>query len=82
MGRLSEQATRVGCELRFHAGAPSVGFWDGPRIEQALMNLVSDATRYAPGNPIDVTVDARGEDVFISVEDRGTGIGPQDLARI
>lgn len=82
VSRLSEQATRVGCELRFHAGSPSVGLWDGPRIEQALMNLISNATRYAPGNPIDVTVNATGDDVFISVEDRGMGIGPQDLARI
>jgi signal transduction histidine kinase len=58
-------------------------FGDFRRLEQALVNLLSNAGKYSPdGAPIRVTVAASGEDVSWSVADRGPGIRPEDQARL
>lgn len=78
----SREALRVGCELRFHGETPTVGFWDRLRIEQALVNLISNAMKYAPGQPVDVSVTTKGRDVFIAVQDQGMGVAGPDQERI
>ncbi|GAC1565549.1 MAG: hypothetical protein NVS3B14_03620 [Ktedonobacteraceae bacterium] len=53
------------------------------QIDQVLTNLVENAVRYTPaGSPIDVSAHREGEQVEISVADRGPGIPPTDLARV
>ncbi len=78
----TEEADRVGCQLRFHEDAPSVGFWDRLRFEQALGNLMSNAMKYGPGKPVDITVQRDANNVSMTVEDRGLGIGAEDQERI
>jgi PAS domain S-box-containing protein len=80
--RWSEEADIVGCELRFHENGPSVGLWDSLRIEQALVNLLSNATKYGPGKPIDITIETTPDSLCLTVEDRGMGIGAEDAERI
>jgi two-component system, OmpR family, sensor kinase len=46
------------------------------------VNLISNATKFGPGKPIDITVDSDEHDVSITVEDRGRGIAPGDTERI
>lgn len=49
--------------------------WDTVRIEQILANLLSNAVRYAPTGPIEVTMQREGEDTLrISVRDHGPGV--------
>lgn len=53
--------------------------WDEVRIEQVLTNLVSNAIRYSPSGPIQVTVDVTDDDwVRIGVRDFGPGV-PEHL---
>jgi PAS domain S-box-containing protein len=56
---------------------------DLDRLTQALVNLLSNAIKFAPPQS-DVTVTAGLEDRFIvfTVEDRGRGIGPDDIPRL
>src|SRR5439155_15213342 len=49
---------------------------------QVLSNLLSNALKYGPGRPIDVSVQAEGEKVTFSVVDRGMGIMEEDQRRI
>jgi two-component system sensor histidine kinase KdpD len=52
-------------------------------IEQVLTNLIENAVRYTPTNsPIHVSVQTEGDQMVISVEDRGPGIPPADLERV
>jgi two-component system sensor histidine kinase KdpD len=52
-------------------------------IDQVLTNLIENAVRYTPaGSPIEVSAHSEGEEVEISVADRGPGIPPADLARV
>jgi signal transduction histidine kinase len=58
-------------------------YGDRRRLEQALLNLLSNAHKFSPtGAPIGLTMAADGDDVVWSVEDRGPGIVPEDRARL
>ena len=50
-------------------------FADRDRIEQVLNNLISNAIRYSPeGGQIEIAVDSKGENVQITIADRGVGV--------
>lgn len=55
---------------------------DETRIEQVLMNLVSNALKYAPTGEIKITGSVRPEQVIVCVSDQGPGIDPKDLPHI
>lgn len=52
-------------------------------IKQAIENIVSNAIKYTPPTgSISVTLDADDHDVYISVQDTGYGIPPEELSEI
>src|SRR5256886_14313594 len=53
------------------------------QMDQVLTNLIENAVRYTPTeSPIEITAHLEGEQMVISVADRGPGIPPVDLERI
>ncbi|AKJ00757.1 signal transduction histidine kinase [Archangium gephyra] len=77
-----EEATRVGSPLRWEVEPGLTAWWDRGRIEQALINLVTNALKFGAGRPIEVHVSAEGGAVRIAVRDHGIGIAPEALERI
>jgi signal transduction histidine kinase len=66
-----------GCEMEASV------FGDHRRLEQALLNLLSNAQRFSPdGEVIEVAIDVRDGVVRWSVTDRGPGIPDTDRARL
>ncbi|HVU19413.1 MAG TPA: MHYT domain-containing protein [Rhizomicrobium sp.] len=62
-------------------GAPRV-LADERRMKQVLINLLSNAVKFTqPGGTVHVRVRSTLEGMFISVEDSGIGIAPEDIAR-
>ena len=60
---------------------------DAPRLRQVLMNLISNAVKYTERGMVTVSVDMApsplgGHDLRIRVQDTGTGIHPDEQARI
>jgi signal transduction histidine kinase/HAMP domain-containing protein len=55
---------------------------DKIRIEQVLINLLTNAAKYAPGQPIQVGLENLGDRARIFVTDHGPGISENDQARI
>ena len=80
---LALQAAGYGSSLTLHPHAPVHGCWDEFRIEQVIVNLLTNALRYGNAKPIDVMVDtgAAGA-VRIDVIDRGIGISEADQQRV
>jgi signal transduction histidine kinase len=61
--------------LRVAAPASLLIEGDRDRLEQVLVNLVSNAIRYSPeGGPVEIKVQQAGDSVEISVTDRGLGV--------
>jgi two-component system sensor histidine kinase KdpD len=56
---------------------------DYMEIDQVLTNLIENATHYTPpGSPIEISTRVEGDEIVVSVADRGPGIPPDDLTRI
>lgn len=63
-------------------GLPEI-YGDRERIEQVIMNIVSNAIKYtADGGKIDITAGTRDDKVFVNVTDNGIGIPEKDLPRL
>lgn len=68
--------------IRLSASGATTGHWDRRRLEQVVLNLISNAVKYGEGKPVDVRVEDRGADVRLVIEDRGIGIASGDQSRI
>jgi signal transduction histidine kinase len=72
--------------LRFFFDSPEQpveGMWDGPRLEQVVTNLLSNAVRYSPhGGTVRAGFHFTSEWVELRVRDEGIGIPPESLAQL
>jgi two-component system, OmpR family, sensor histidine kinase KdpD len=56
---------------------------DAAQLERALVNVLENALRLSsPADPVEVSVQAAGDEIQIRVSDRGPGLDGQDLGRI
>jgi two-component system, sensor histidine kinase len=72
-------------DVRFPAGADRPTWVDGDatRLEQVLLNLLTNAIKYTPpGGRIEVRIWNEDKQVAIAVRDTGVGIDPEMLPRI
>lgn len=79
---LSGQVAEAGVALATDVEAGLTACWDPYRIEQVIVNLVSNALKYGEGAPIQVRARAEGEIGVLEVIDQGPGIPPEHLERI
>jgi PAS domain S-box-containing protein len=77
-----DQATTARCALTLTAASPVVGVWDRFRLEQVLVNLLSNALKYGAGHPVSIAVESRGEHAHVRVVDQGIGIDAKDVERV
>jgi PAS domain S-box-containing protein len=80
--RFEPEATRVKSELVVDAPPSLVGSWDRLRLEQVVDNLLSNALKYGPGEPVSVRIGATDGLATLVVEDHGIGVPPEAQARI
>ncbi len=80
--RFSEELEKSRSQLDLQLEPLVVGRWDRRRLDQVIVNLVSNAIKYGGGQPITVTLKSEGGDAVLEVRDRGIGISPEDQARV
>jgi two-component system phosphate regulon sensor histidine kinase PhoR len=83
-GRLRTQAERAGLTLTVQPnGSLPLADADPDRVEQVLVNLTHNATKFTPpGGHITLHAEPLNGSVVVSVADTGIGIPPDDLPRI
>ncbi len=67
------------CEVK---GEDITGKWDRYRLEQVFTNLLSNASKYAPGSKVKIEIKSTPSNVIVNVSDYGRGIAAADLDRI
>ena len=72
--RLRDPLAAAGCAVTAQVDAQVVGVWDQARIEQVLVILLTNAMKYAPGKPVEVSAKKDGSLVRMVVKDAGPGI--------
>ena len=79
---LTPQATTAGCSISLDADTPVSGWWDEFRIEQIVVNLLTNALRYGAQQPVAVSLVVGQDAVRVEVRDHGPGIAPDQQQKI
>lgn len=80
--RLAEDLPGISTPLEVDAPDSLPGIGDPLRLEQVLINLLSNAAKYGQGRPIHLTLAARDGVARIVVRDQGIGISADEQHRI
>lgn len=78
----SQHAQVAGCCIAMDTVPDVVGDWDEFRVEQILVNLITNALRYGGGKPVSIGFSLIDDHVAIHVQDQGTGIPESEQQRI
>ena len=76
------QLAAAGCTVCVDAEEPVNGVWDRFRVEQVVINLLTNAMRYGARRPIHINVTRHGPSAELQVQDHGRGISQSDQQRI
>ncbi|WP_437541156.1 AAA family ATPase [Sorangium sp. So ce367] len=80
--RMSQQLADARCPIQLDLDERVVGDWDASRMEQVLINLLSNAMKYGAGRPVLVGVRRQAHRALLVVRDQGIGIAEADQGRI
>ena len=82
LARHREVIDRGNCSVTVRVEPTVVGNWDRMRLEQVLVNLLTNAVKYGAGSPIEVELHADDHQAILIVRDHGPGISERDQRRI
>ncbi len=82
VNNLSHQASDAATAVTLQAHPPVTGLWDEFRIEQVVVNLLTNALRYGRGKPVDISLHLLPGSVRMDVRDQGMGIPEAAQQRI
>jgi signal transduction histidine kinase len=82
VARYKPELARAGCEISVELTGPVVGVWDPMRLDQVVLNLLANASKFGARQPITVAVSRLDGRAILRVTDRGIGVDPAQHARI
>lgn len=80
--RFESELTRTRCQVVIRNDAPVTGRWDRSQIDQVVTNLLHNAIKFGPGEPVEVSIGVRADMAQLVMQDHGIGIEPTRQARI
>lgn len=80
--RMHIQLENSRIEVSFEPCEEALGLWDRFRIEQVIMNLLTNAIKYGQGNPVNIKVMDFETYYLLSFKDLGLGIAKENQTRI
>jgi signal transduction histidine kinase len=72
----------VFADLRVDAPAPAWALATDDLVDVVLDALLDNASKFAPGSPVEVALVETGERVLLSVRDHGAGLDPDDVPKV
>jgi len=80
--RTADELAWARCPVELDAQSGQVGRWDRLQIELVVANLLSNAAKYGPGAPVEISVWGTRDFAFLRIRDHGPGIPSPDQERI
>lgn len=80
--RLAPQITAAASSIAIEQVESCEGVFDHFRIEQVMVNLLTNAIRYGGHNPVHITLEKLNGHAKLAVRDEGIGIAEADQGRI
>lgn len=71
-----------GCAISLAGDTKIIGHWDKLRLEQVIVNLISNAIKFGAGKPIAVKAFVENGKAKFTVRDMGIGISKENQTRI
>jgi signal transduction histidine kinase len=78
----SEETKQAGCTIEVKCPNEVIGVWDHFRIEQVIINLLTNALKYGSGKPVFIDISKESHKTIFSIRDHGVGIASEDQERI
>ena len=82
LDRFEPHLAAANCRIVRELSPGVAGEWDAYRLEQVITNLLTNALKYAPGKPIEVSVARQDSMAVLTVSDHGGGVRPADRERV
>lgn len=83
VGDFNILAEEAGVSLSLKAGDICPAWGDAGMIEQAVIDLVSNATKFSPhGGIVEISISCQDDYTVVAVKDSGVGIDPDQIDRI
>lgn len=80
--KLKIQIEQAKCELEVQIQPDVFGTWDSFRLEQVVVNLLTNALKYGRGKPISISVSGDTKVATFIIRDHGVGIAKEDQEKI
>ncbi len=80
--RLEPDLARSRCSVSIRASDAVTGRWDPSRLDQVVTNLLSNAMKFGPGQPVEASISTEDGVARLAVTDRGIGVSPDRQARL
>jgi PAS domain S-box-containing protein len=82
ISRFSQQLAVASCTVELRLDHSLEGSWDRQRLEQVIVNLISNAIKYAPRSPLVIETKMVNGEVVLKVRDFGPGISKEKQGKI
>ena len=82
VAKMKIQIEQAKCSLRVEIQPDVWGNWDVFRLEQVVVNLLTNALKYGKGKPIFIQVNSDEKSAGFIIRDQGMGIAKEDQERI
>jgi signal transduction histidine kinase len=82
LDELAPSISQAHCSVDVRASTPVIGHWDEDKLGQVVTNILSNALKFGPGKPIEISIDAVGERARLAITDHGIGITADALPHI
>lgn len=79
---LRRQIEAAGCSLVMELQSPLVGRWDRRRLEQVVINFLTNAMKFGSQGKVELSLRRNEAGIVLSVRDFGRGIAKEDQIRI
>lgn len=80
--RMRGVLSQAGSELNLEVAGPVIGRWDASRLEQVIVNLLSNAAKYGASSPVTLSLRCEHGRAKLSVTDHGIGMEPAEVPNL